>query len=124
LLKRISVSEFINDQRKEAYRQLRLRFKIDAGKSEDPLHLLVAYSLRSDRNGDIHLRPDLQGAPNQRNWDVWNRAKDLDPKQFNQVVEKVLEWENLIVPEDPENLQEWAAFLVLETLDRLNLSLA
>ena len=118
------MGEFINDQRKQAYLLLRQKFGVDEKRHQDPLHLLVTYSLKVDRKGDISLQPDLQGALTQRNWDVWNLAKDNFPKKFNQAVEKVLEWENLVVPSNPEELQEWAAFLVLETLDRLNLSLA
>ncbi len=112
------LAKYKREQRQRAFQALREQFNQVPG-SQEPLPLLISAALK-EWNGSIHLPPDLAD-PSALSWDRWTWALSQDSKKVNEALFQVQEREDAEVPEDPEELPEWAAYLVVETLDQLGL---
>jgi hypothetical protein len=117
------VADWLNDQRKKAYEVLLEQYHLDPGPAYNPLPILLSYALNEDQNGSINLPPELGDRPSQRDWEVWNQVLGQARVQVLEALSLVMEREDAAVPENPAELPEWAAYLVVETLDELDLAL-
>jgi hypothetical protein len=117
------VADWISDQRKKAYEVLLEQYRLAPGPAFNPLPILISEALKEDHNGSINLPPELGDRPSQRNWEVWNQVLGQSPVLVLEALSLVMGREDAAVPEDPAELPEWAAYLVVETLDELDLAL-
>ena len=118
------MADWMNDQRKKAYEVLLEQFRLSPGPAFNPLPILLSHALNEDRNGSINLPPELGDRPSARNWEVWTQVLGQSPVLVLKALGQVMEREDAAVPEDPAELPEWAGYLVVETLDELDLVLA
>ena len=117
------MADWISDQRKKAYEVLLEQYHLAPGPVFNPLPILLSHALNEDQNGSINLPPELGDRPSARNWEVWIQVLGQSPVLVLEALELVMGRENAEVPEDPAELPEWAAYLVVETLDELDLAL-
>ena len=114
------MSEFLDQQNKQAFQLLREEYNLVPSKGEYPLLVLVSKAL-DDQNLSLKL-PPRSGEPSPAQWERWSVLWERSPRLLVKELEKLMLREESPVPEK-EDLPEWAASLVVLVLDELDLYL-
>jgi hypothetical protein len=104
--------------RKLAAAWLRQMFQQEVSSGMDPILELVG-CLLEDGAGGVASPMELQVTT--EDWLTWNKLALSIPKALTETAAEVLERERLEVPTVKESLQNWAACLVLCTLEHLGM---
>ena len=112
------MSEFLDMNKKLAAEWLRQMFQQQVSSGMDPILELVG-CLLDDGAGGLTSPMDFRVTTEQ--WHAWNQLALSIPKALAETAAEVLEREWLEVPTGTESLQNWAACLVLCTLDYMSM---
>jgi hypothetical protein len=112
------MAEFLDMNRKRAAELLKEVFQQDTTSGMDPILELVG-CLLEDGAGGVTSPMELQVTT--ENWLTWNKLALSIPKALTETAAEVLEREQLEVPTAKESLQNWAACLVLCTLEHMGM---
>jgi hypothetical protein len=112
------MGEFLDMNKKAAAEWLRQMFQQEVTRGMDPILELIG-CLLEDGAGGVTLPLELQVTS--EDWLTWNKLALSIPKALAETAEDVLEKEQLEVPTVKESLQNWAACLVLCTLEHMGM---
>lgn len=112
------MGEFLNMNRTRATECLQQMFQQKVTSRMDPILELVGFLLEDGAGG---LTSPIQLQLTTEDWRTWNQMALSIPKALTETVEEVLEREQLVVPTAKESLQNWAACLVLCTLEYMSM---
>ena len=113
------MDELSNMNKKRAAEWLRQMFQQDVTRGMDPILELVG-CLLEDGAGGVASPVELQVTT--EDWLTWNKLALSIPKALAETVEEVLEKEWLEVPTVKESLLNWAACLILCTLEHMSMT--
>ncbi|MEX2171083.1 MAG: hypothetical protein WD851_17320 [Pirellulales bacterium] len=99
------MNEFAQKIREEAVQALQSQQQQKGNPDNDPIVELVAVLVE-------------EGTVTTDQWLTWNQLAMDRPEELSQMITKVLEYEKVKLPQDQEALREWAASLLVNTLDR------
>ena len=112
------MDEFADLNRKLAAEWLRQMFQQEVTPGMDPILELIG-CLLEDGAGGVTSPVELQVTTD--DWLTWNQFVLSIPRALIETVAEVLEREGLEVPTEKESLQNWAACLVLCTLEHTDM---
>jgi len=112
------MGEFLDMNKKAAAEWLRQMFQQQVTSAMDPILELVG-CLLEDGAGGVASPMELQVTT--EDWLTWNKLALSIPKALTESAEEVLENERLEVPTVKESLHNWAACLVLCTLEYMGM---
>jgi hypothetical protein len=110
--------EFLDTNKKRATECLRQMFQQHVTSGMDPILELVG-CLLEDGAGGVTSPIQLQVSPD--DWNSWNQMALSIPKALAETVAEVLAREQLEIPTAKESLHNWAACLVLCTLEHMGM---
>ena len=113
------MDEFAEMNRKRAVDWLRQMLRREMTSGTDPILELVG-CLLEDGAGGVASPMELQVTT--EDWLTWNKLALSIPKALAETVEDILEKERLGIPTAKESLQNWAACLVLCTLEHMSMT--
>jgi hypothetical protein len=112
------MGEFLNANKKHAIVRLQQMFQQTVTSGTDPILELVGYLLEDGAGG---VMPPMELRLTTEDWHTWNQFALSIPKALSETVGEVLERERLEIPRETESLQNWAACLVLCTLEYMSM---
>lgn len=110
------MSEFANRIRTRAAETLLRLSEQEPPKKADPILELIGFLLADDSGG---LVPPADSSVSMDQWLTWNRLALMQPESLSETVTRLLEQERMELPQEPAALRQWAADLLLATLDLL-----
>lgn len=108
--------EFADTIRQQAAEALRPLFKMESSLETDPIVELVGFLLEDGAGGVLSL-PPLPVTTDE--WLAWNQLVMDRQQELVETLNEVLEAERVILPTRVAAMREWAAWLLLSTLDRM-----
>src|SRR6266404_4826341 len=110
------MDEFANTIRQQAAVAMRTMFHETPNTMGDPLLELIVCLLEDGAGGILSpLNPPVTT----EQWLNWNRLATERPRAASQMLTRVLERERVPLPSELEAMRQWAAQVLLSTLDRL-----
>lgn len=110
------MNEFAHTIRRQAAEALRPLFKVESNFETDPILELVGFLLEDGAGGVL---PIATLPVNTDEWLTWNQLVLDCHDELIAVLDQVLDEERVLLPTCLEAMREWAAWLVLATLDRM-----
>jgi len=112
------MGEFLEQISKQAVEALREIFGREPLPQENPLLELMGLLL-GDGFGEVQPPPTIPITSQQ--WLDWHHMALMKPDELIAAMNLVLETEGWTLPRDPEAMRLWAASLMLNTLDQLEM---
>ena len=112
------MDEFVTKARKRANELMCEMFQQEANPDGDPVVELMT-AILEDGNGGIAPPSNMPVTLDQ--WHTWNLLVLNQPQAVSRTVAKEMRDERLTIPADREAIRNWAANLLLSTLDRLGM---
>ena len=112
------MGEFANKLRKQAAQTLRALHQEEVASGTDPLVELIGFLLEDGAGGVLWRASAPVTTPQ---WLTWNQLILNRQDEVVQTVTNVLEAERTQLPTEVEAMREWAAWLLLSTLDRMGM---
>jgi hypothetical protein len=112
-LRRMSMGTFVDTNRKRAAELLRQMSQQELTSGIDPILELVGCLLEDGAGGASPMEFQVTT----EDWHTWNQLALSIPNALAETVEEVLERERLEIPAEKESLWNWAACLILCTLE-------
>ena len=95
---------------------LRLR-----GQQSDPQHPLLELVQESLVDQEGSFDPPPRADLSQTSWNLFQQQASADPDQVSQDLQNLVEKENLLPPENPDQVKYWAEDLVLQIMSSQSL---
>lgn len=110
--------EFANKVREQAADAIRPLYHQEANSGTDPIVELIGFLLEDGAGGVL----SLANAPvTTDQWLTWNQEALERQEELIQTMTEVLEEEKMELPSELEAMRNWAACLLLSTLDRMEM---
>jgi hypothetical protein len=113
------MNEFAERIRQEAAHALRPLFQQQASTETDPIVELIGFLLE-DGAGGVLSAAEVPVTTNQ--WLTWHQLAMERENEVTETMARVLEEERVELPTKAEAMQQWAAWLLLSTLDRMEMA--
>jgi hypothetical protein len=112
------MGEFANKVRASAATAMRQVYRQDATPGMDPMLELIGCLLGNDTGSEA---PPTDPSVTLEQWLIWNQLVMDREEELVEEMTRVLEWEEAELPCEPEAMRAWAAWLVLNSLDRMGM---
>ena len=112
------MDEFVSTIRHRAAQALRQLYNQEMPPRIDPILALIAFLLDDEAGG---VTPQVDPAVTTQQWLTWSELLLLQHAGLSQTMTLVLERERMDLPTDLAALRNWAACLVLSTLDQIEM---
>jgi hypothetical protein len=110
------MDEYANTIRRKATGAFRLMYRLEPSPGVDPIIELISFLLEDGAGGIIAL---AETPVTTEQWLRWNRLSMERHHALERMVTWILERERMDLPTSTEAMQEWAAQVLLLTLDRM-----
>lgn len=112
------MNEFANTIRERAAEALKQIYRQEPTPGMDPVVELVGLLL-GDEMGGVQS-PEVYSVTTEQ-WLTWNQMAMEQPKELARSAMTVLKREQMNLPTEPEALRNWAEWLLLATLDQIEM---
>ena len=112
------MGEFVQQVSKQAMEALREIFRQEPLPEENPLLELMDLLL-GDGLGEVQPPPSISISSQQ--WMDWHHLALMEPEELATAMNFVLETQRRTLPQEGEAMRLWAASLMLNTLDQLDM---
>lgn len=110
------MSEFADTIRQQAADALQPLYPMEASTETDPIVELMEFLLEDGAGGVL---PPVVIPVTTDQWLSWNQLNMDRPDELSETIDQLLEEERVELPIELEAMREWAAWLLVSTLDRM-----
>ena len=112
------MGEFVDTMKQQAVEVLRRTYRPEPSAGTDPIVELMGFLLEDGAGG---VRPLSQTPLTTEQWIIWHRLVMERPEELVRILTQVLEREQMELPPETGPMREWAAHLLLSTLDEMGM---